>query len=80
MKIALSNVVNSPFRNFTLNTLREDKVTALIESIDTTGFWKNIVLRENGRARVSSRSSPVTIASPLFGRQTPPIQSLTSTS
>jgi hypothetical protein len=47
-KIKLADVVSSPFRDFTINPLDEVKIAALIESISTTGFWKNIVVREVG--------------------------------
>lgn len=51
MRFPLSKVVNSPFRNFTINPLSEDRVAALIESITTTGFWKNIVGRIDAKGK-----------------------------
>jgi len=54
MKIKLNQIVSSPFRDFTINPLDEEKIIALIESIQTTGFWKNIVVREikNGKFEI----------------------------
>jgi hypothetical protein len=43
---ALKDVVNSPFRDFKINPLREVALSALDESFDTVGFWENIIGRE----------------------------------
>src|SRR6202451_3386784 len=50
-KIALASVVASPFRDFTINPLDENRIVKLVESIETTGFWKNIIVRENSKGQ-----------------------------
>jgi hypothetical protein len=45
--IAVAAIRPNPHRNFTRNPLREDQVVKLLESIDRTGFWENLVVRES---------------------------------
>ena len=46
-KFKLSDILPNPWRNLAANPLREEKLISLKESIEETGFWKNIVVRIN---------------------------------
>lgn len=51
---ALSDILPNPFRRMESYPIRRDKVEALKESIESTGFWTNLVAREiNGRAEIA---------------------------
>ena len=45
MKIALENVLPNPNRDLKFNPYNEDKIAALIASINETGFWSNVIVR-----------------------------------
>jgi ParB-like nuclease domain len=47
VKIAFKDILPNPNRDLKGNPLREDKITELIVSINTTGFWDNVVVRKN---------------------------------
>lgn len=47
MKIKVASVDNNPYRSFEANPLDQLKVDGLKESIESTEFWDNLVLRKN---------------------------------
>lgn len=47
IELALNDVKPNPFRSISDYELDEEKVDALAESITGTGFWANVVVREN---------------------------------
>ena len=47
MKIDIKRVLPNPHRDLKLNPLREDQVAKLVESIQRTGFWDNLVVRKH---------------------------------
>ena len=54
VKIRIDQIDANPFRHIDRYPIREDKITALRESISTTGFWDNLVGREvNGRIQIA---------------------------
>jgi hypothetical protein len=54
MKFALRDVKPNPFRRMEKYPIDPEKVAALVESINTTGFWETIVGREvNGRLEIA---------------------------
>ncbi len=54
----LSDVRANPYRDLKRFPVPEDKIESLIESIDTTGFWKNLGGREvNGKLQLASGHS-----------------------
>jgi len=46
MKYQLKDVRPNPFRRSEKYPILKEKVEELVESIETTGFWENIVGRE----------------------------------
>lgn len=54
MKFQLKDVVSNPFRRTEKYPISPEKVAALIESIESTGFWENIVGREvDGKLQIA---------------------------
>lgn len=47
----LKDILPNPFRQLDRYPIQEDKIEALRESIQTTGFWDNVVARENGNGK-----------------------------
>lgn len=47
MKLKLKDILPNPYRDLKLNPLDEEKITSLIDSINATGFWENVVVRKN---------------------------------
>jgi len=47
MKIKLKDIFLNPNRDLVFNPLNEQKVLALMESINATGFWTNTILRKS---------------------------------
>lgn len=47
MKLKLKSILPNPYRDLKGNPLRRDKIEELIASINTTGFWDNVVVRKN---------------------------------
>lgn len=45
MQVRIDHLDANPFRHIDRYPIREDKITALIESIESTGFWDNMVGR-----------------------------------
>ena len=45
MNIALSDIENNPNRDLNFNPLHEEKLVALMASINDTGFWSNVIVR-----------------------------------
>jgi hypothetical protein len=52
MKVTLKNVKPNPFRQIERYPIDRERVRTLRESINQTGFWDNIVARENGSGGV----------------------------
>lgn len=48
MQVRIDHLDANPFRHIDRYPIREDKITALIESINSTGFWDNMVGRQVG--------------------------------
>src|SRR5262252_1711227 len=48
MKYAVADIRPNPFRHIDRYPIRADKVTALRESLRSTGFWDNVVARVRG--------------------------------
>jgi hypothetical protein len=46
--VPLSNIKDNPHRDKKRNPINPDRVAQLVESIDTTGFWKGVYGREVG--------------------------------
>jgi len=54
MKYAVADIRPNPFRHIDRYPIRADKVTALRESLRSTGFWGNVVARTvNGKAEIA---------------------------
>lgn len=54
VKTRIDQIDANPFRHIDRYPIREDKITALRESIATTGFWDNLVGREvDGRIQIA---------------------------
>lgn len=51
MKLRLRDILPNPHRNLALNPLKEDKIQELVESINDTGFWDNVVVRKNDEGK-----------------------------
>jgi len=50
----IRNIVANPFRHIKRYPIKRDKVAALRESLQKTGFWDNVVAREaNGKAEIA---------------------------
>ncbi len=47
MKIDIKRILPNPHRDLNLNPLRNDQVAKLVESIQRTGFWDNLVVRKH---------------------------------
>ncbi len=47
MKLKLKDVLPNPYRDLKSNPLIKEKVAELVASINTTGFWDNVVVRKN---------------------------------
>jgi hypothetical protein len=47
VKIKLSEIKPNPNRDLRLNPYNEEKITALINSINETGFWTNVIVRRS---------------------------------
>lgn len=47
MKIKLSDLKPNPNRDLQFNPYNEEKITALINSINETGFWTNVIVRRS---------------------------------
>src|SRR5262245_9862869 len=47
LKITVSAIQPNPHRDFKRNPVRVDQVERIMESIDRTGFWDNVVVREH---------------------------------
>jgi hypothetical protein len=47
MKLKFKDVLPNPWRDLKGNPLKPDKVNELVSSINTTGFWDNVVVRKN---------------------------------
>jgi len=45
MNIALSDIESNPNRDLNFNPLHEEKLVALMASINETGFWSNVIVR-----------------------------------
>lgn len=53
-EFAVRDLLPNPFRHMDRYPIRRDKVEALKESLRSTGFWDNVVAREqNGRAEIA---------------------------
>ena len=50
MEIQIKDIRPNPFRNLEAYPPDKEKVKALKESIDSTGFWDNILARKLRRA------------------------------
>lgn len=51
MKLKLKDILANPNRDLKMNPLVEVKIDSLIESINQTGFWDNVVVRKNKDGR-----------------------------
>jgi ParB/RepB/Spo0J family partition protein len=47
MKIEVTRILPNPHRNLTANPIRPEQVDNILESIERTGFWDNLVVRES---------------------------------
>src|ERR1035441_714855 len=47
MKLKFRDVLSNPYRDLKGNPLLKDKIAELVASINTTGFWDNVVVRKN---------------------------------
>ena len=50
VKIKLSDVKPNPNRDLAFNPYNEEKIAALMASIGETGFWTNVIVREQGNS------------------------------
>lgn len=46
LTVNLSDIKDNPFRNFDRNPLIFERIESLITSIESTGFWDNVILRK----------------------------------
>jgi len=54
MKVKVKDVSSNPYRNIEHYPLNKDKIIALTQSIEKTGFWDNLVAREvNGKIEIA---------------------------
>src|SRR5271157_2325281 len=47
MRLKFKDVLPNPWRDLKGNPLKPEKVAELVSSINTTGFWDNVVVRKN---------------------------------
>lgn len=47
MILKLKDILSNPFRDLKANPLIEEKIVSLVDSINLTGFWDNVVVRKN---------------------------------
>ena len=47
MKLKFKDVLSNPYRDLKGNPLLKEKIAELVASINTTGFWDNVVCRKN---------------------------------
>ena|SRR5208282_3322579 len=47
MRLKFKDVLPNPYRDLKGNPLLKDKIAELVASINTTGFWDNVVVRKN---------------------------------
>src|ERR1035437_10086747 len=47
MKLKFKDVLPNPYRDLKGNPLLKEKIAELVASINTTGFWDNVVVRKN---------------------------------
>jgi hypothetical protein len=47
MKLKFKDVLSNPYRDLKGNPLLKEKIAELVASINTTGFWDNVVVRKN---------------------------------
>jgi ParB-like chromosome segregation protein Spo0J len=47
LKLKFKDVLPNPYRDLKGNPLLKDKIAELVASINTTGFWDNVVVRKN---------------------------------
>jgi len=52
MKVALKNVLPNPFRDMDRYPIHPQKILQLKASINSTGFWDNVVAREAGNGKI----------------------------
>src|SRR5262245_24777430 len=45
VSIAVDKIHPNPHRSYERNPIREDQVAKLVDSIERTGFWDNVVVR-----------------------------------
>jgi hypothetical protein len=48
IQVKIRDVLPNPYRDYSLYSIRADKVARLVESIRETGFWENVVGRRKG--------------------------------
>ena len=54
MTVKVKDVSPNPYRNIEHYPLNKDKIIALTQSIEKTGFWDNLVAREvNGKIEIA---------------------------
>ena len=51
MILKLKSIMPNPFRDLKTNPLIEEKIDVLMESINLTGFWENVVVRKNSEGK-----------------------------
>jgi len=49
--LKLKDILPNPFRDLKANPLIEAKVVSLVDSINLTGFWDNVVVRKNAEGK-----------------------------
>jgi hypothetical protein len=47
MKLKFKEILSNPYRDLKSNPLLPEKIDELVASINTTGFWDNVVVRKN---------------------------------
>lgn len=70
MKLKLKDVLPNPYRDFKANPLIEEKVLSLMDSINQTGFWENVVVRKNAEGKYESAYGHHRIAAALRAKVT----------
>ncbi len=48
LKVKLCDLRDNPFRDFALYPIQEDRIVELLDSINETTFWENLLARRNG--------------------------------
>lgn len=51
MKLKLKDILPNPYRDLKANPLIEEKIVSLMDSINQTGFWDNVVVRKNAQGK-----------------------------